>query len=254
VHPLRILVAEDNAVNQKVALSLLERIGYRADVVANGQEAIDALLRQPYDVVLMDGQMPEMDGIEATRLIRRDVPAEQQPRIIAMTADALQGDRERYLSAGMDDYISKPIRLEDLVRALTHEVRMHDASQPGAPQPAGAAAAQRINRAVLDEFRELMGEDGAQMVSGLVTLYLQDSPRLIENMRQAAECGSLDDLRRAAHTLKGNSSQVGAVRLSSLCFDLEPAAKAGILEGAGKRIEAIQAEFACVKKDSLFRV
>ena len=190
LHPLRILVAEDNAVNQKVALSLLERIGYRADVAANGQEAIDALHRQPYDVVFMDGQMPEMDGMEATRLIRRRIPAGQQPYIIAMTADALQGDRERYLAAGMNDYISKPIRLEDLVRALLHEVSMQDtpkdgagaAQPPDAPAAAVAAAtaaavvpqgeaakAERINRAVLDEFRELMGDEGQQMVAGLVT-------------------------------------------------------------------------------------
>ena len=120
LHPLHILLAEDNAVNQKVALSLLGRIGYRADVVANGQEAIDALHRQPYDVILMDGHMPEMDGMQATLLIRQQFPAGQQPHIVAMTADALQGDRERYLAAGMNDYLSKPIRLEDLVRVLRH--------------------------------------------------------------------------------------------------------------------------------------
>jgi PAS domain S-box-containing protein len=245
LHPLRILVAEDNAVNQKVALSLLGRIGYRADVVANGQEAIDALHRQPYDVVLMDGQMPEMDGMQATRLIRQQIPAGQQPHIIAMTADALQGDRARYLLAGMNDYISKPIRLEDLVRALMHEVHMHDVRQPAA----AAATAGRIDRAVLAEFGELMGEEGVQMVAGLVTLYLKDSPMLIHDMRQAAECGNLDDLRRAAHTLKGNSSQVGASRLSGLCFELEQAAKTGKLEGAGGMIERIQAEFACVETE-----
>jgi CheY-like chemotaxis protein/HPt (histidine-containing phosphotransfer) domain-containing protein len=264
LHPLRILVAEDNAVNQKVALSLLARIGYRADVAANGQEAIDALQRQPYDVVLMDGQMPEMDGVEATRLIRSELPAGQQPRIIAMTADALQGDRERYLAAGMDEYISKPIRLEDLVRVLIQDIHRHNLPEgnffqaAGAASPNGAAAGgvtseERINRAVLDEFQEMMGDEGQQMVAGLVTLYLKDTSVLIEDMRQAAGCGNLDDLRRAAHTLKGNSSQVGAVCLSSLCFDLEQAVKAGSLESAEKMIERIQAEFAFVR-DSLFLV
>jgi CheY-like chemotaxis protein len=258
-HPLRILVAEDNAVNQKVALSLLERIGYRADVAANGQEAIDALLRQPYDVILMDGQMPEMDGMEATRLIRRELPADQQPHIVAMTADALQGDRERYLAAGMNDYITKPIRLEDLVRVLLHDVHEDGAGSAAWPPAAAAATAvvvtppgeaaqvERINHAVLDEFRELMGDDGGEMVDGLVALYLKNSPMLIADMRQAAGCGNLEDLHRAAHTLKGNSSQVGASRLSSLCFDLEQAAKAGSLEGAEKMIDAIEAELACVK-------
>jgi PAS domain S-box-containing protein len=117
-HPLRILLAEDNVVNQKVALRFLEKIGYRADVAANGLEVIDALKRQTYDVVLMDVQMPEMDGEQATIEIRKQFSPEKQPRIIAMTANAIVGDREHYLSIGMDDYITKPVRLEDLVRAL----------------------------------------------------------------------------------------------------------------------------------------
>jgi CheY-like chemotaxis protein len=116
--PLRILLAEDNAVNQKLALHLLERMGYRADVAGNGLEAIEAVQRQTYDVVLMDVQMPEMDGLEATRAICREWTQEQRPRIIAMTAGAMKEDRESCLEAGMDDYISKPIRVEELVRAL----------------------------------------------------------------------------------------------------------------------------------------
>jgi CheY-like chemotaxis protein len=116
--PLHILLAEDNAVNQKLALRLLSQMGYRADVAGNGLEAIQALERQDYDVVLMDVQMPEMDGLEATRQIRKRLPAERQPRIIAMTANAMQGDREACLEAGMDDYISKPIRVEELVGVL----------------------------------------------------------------------------------------------------------------------------------------
>jgi signal transduction histidine kinase/DNA-binding response OmpR family regulator len=116
--PLRILLAEDNAVNQKLALRLLKQMGYRADVATNGLEVLDVLDQQPYDVVLMDVQMPEMDGLEATRSLRRTLPAERQPRIIAMTANAMQGDRELCLEAGMDDYVSKPIRVEELVKAL----------------------------------------------------------------------------------------------------------------------------------------
>jgi signal transduction histidine kinase/CheY-like chemotaxis protein len=116
--PLRILVAEDNTINQKLALRLLERIGYRADVAGNGLEAIESLQRQTYDVVLMDVQMPEMDGLEATRAIYKEWQ-EQRPRIIAMTANVMKEDREACLAAGMDDYIGKPIRVEELVRALT---------------------------------------------------------------------------------------------------------------------------------------
>ena len=118
-HPLRILLAEDNVVNQKLALRLLQQMGYRADVASNGIEAIECCARQPYDVVLMDVQMPEMDGLEATRrMVARWPEATQRPRIVAMTANAMQGDREECLAAGMDDYVTKPIRVDALVEAL----------------------------------------------------------------------------------------------------------------------------------------
>jgi CheY-like chemotaxis protein len=117
-HPLRILVAEDNVTNQKLAQHLLGRLGYRSDAVADGREAVAALERVPYDVVLMDIQMPEMDGLTAARKIRELVPAGRMPRIIAMTANAMQGDREACLAAGLDDYISKPIRVQEVVQAL----------------------------------------------------------------------------------------------------------------------------------------
>jgi CheY-like chemotaxis protein len=114
--PLRILLAEDNAVNQKVALQMLKRLGYNADVAANGLEVLQALERQQYDVVLMDVQMPEMDGIDAAQKIRERWP--KGPKIIAITAYALEGDRERCIKAGMDDYIAKPIQIEELRSVL----------------------------------------------------------------------------------------------------------------------------------------
>ena len=117
-HPLRILLAEDNVVNQKLAMRLLQQMGYRADLASNGIEAIECCERQPYDVVLMDVQMPEMDGLEASRRIAAKWPAGQRPRIVAMTANAMQGDREECLAAGMDDYVTKPIRVDALVQAL----------------------------------------------------------------------------------------------------------------------------------------
>jgi CheY-like chemotaxis protein len=118
-HPLRILVAEDNVVNQKLALRLLQQMGYRADIASNGIEAIESIERQPYDIVLMDVQMPEMDGLDAAREINRRWPDGARPRIVAMTANAMQGDREACIAAGMDDYVTKPIRVEALVEALT---------------------------------------------------------------------------------------------------------------------------------------
>jgi CheY-like chemotaxis protein len=116
-HPLKILVVEDNQVNQKLALRILQQMGYRADIASNGLEAVESVERQTYDVILMDVQMPEMDGLEATRQILARWPA-NHPRIIGLTANALEGDREACLAAGMDDYISKPIRVHELVEAL----------------------------------------------------------------------------------------------------------------------------------------
>ncbi len=119
-HPLRILLAGDNVVNQKLALRLLQQMGYRADLASNGIEAVESVQRQPYDVVLMDVQMPELDGLDATRQTCALLPADARPRIVAMTASAMQGDREMCLVAGMDDYLTKPIRVERLVEALNH--------------------------------------------------------------------------------------------------------------------------------------
>jgi len=124
--PLRILLAEDNLINQKVALKLLARVGYRADVAGNGLEVLEALSRQPYDVILMDVHMPEMDGLEATRQICRQWPAEIRPRIIAMTANAMQEDREMCLAAGMNDYISKPVRMAALVTAIERTAKIEE--------------------------------------------------------------------------------------------------------------------------------
>jgi CheY-like chemotaxis protein len=117
-HPLRILLAEDNVVNQKLALRLLQQMGYRADLASNGIEAVESVQRQNYDVVLMDVQMPEMDGLEASRQINARLKPNARPRIVAMTANAMQGDREMCIAAGMDDYLTKPIRVERLVEAL----------------------------------------------------------------------------------------------------------------------------------------
>jgi signal transduction histidine kinase/DNA-binding response OmpR family regulator len=135
---LRILVAEDNPVNQKVALRILERLGHRADVASNGEEAVESVRRQPYDVVLMDVQMPEMDGLDATRYIRAELPSERQPHIIAMTANAFSEDRAQCLEAGMDDYLSKPVRKEQLAGALANAAQQTTAQDRSAPDGSSA--------------------------------------------------------------------------------------------------------------------
>jgi len=115
---LRILVAEDNPVNQRVARRMLEKLGYRPELVSNGLEAVESVKRAAYDVILMDIQMPEMDGVTATQKIRSEIPPKKQPVIIALTANALAGDREKYIGSGMDDYLSKPIRVHELKASL----------------------------------------------------------------------------------------------------------------------------------------
>jgi len=238
--PLRILLAEDNAVNQKLALRLLSQMGYRADVAGNGLEAIQALERQAYDVILMDVQMPEMDGLEASRQICRRWAVGQRPRIIAMTANAMQGDREMCLAAGMDDYLSKPIRVSELVSALTQSAPI---------KPAGGetvSASSVIDPATFDELVASTGGEAA-FIQELIDTYLTDAPELFAQMRSALAAGDAETFRRAAHSLKSNSASLGALTLSALAKELEMMGKAGTLEGAAAKIAAADAEYARVK-------
>ena len=245
-YPLHILVAEDNVVNQKVALAILKRLGYRADVVANGLEVLQALARQAYDVVLMDIQMPEMDGVVATRRIRNDLAKDKQPRIIAMTANALQGDREKYLKAGMDGYLSKPFRVEDLIVALVdnHTARLQSAELPPkviTPEPVAASPA--IDPSVLDEFSEMMGEDGAEMIMELIDIFLSDSPVLIQEMQAEIIEPESNAVRRAAHSLKSSAANLGAFELSNLCQELENMGRSGHLDQAAEKFGLVEAEY-----------
>ena len=249
-HPLRILLAEDNVVNQKVALRMLERMGYRADVAANGLEVLEALERQRYDVVLMDVQMPEIDGMEATRRIHERWPAGQRPRIIAMTAHALSGDQERCLEAGMDDYISKPVRMEELMGALERCQPLSGRANGSAKvlktaiqATAAGSSAAAIDPAVLEGFRGMMGESASE----LITLFLEDALELLAKMRESVAEGDAETLQRAAHTLKGNSATLGAMRLSGLCKELEFMGREGKLEGAVGKVAQIEAEYERVK-------
>jgi GAF domain-containing protein/CheY-like chemotaxis protein/HPt (histidine-containing phosphotransfer) domain-containing protein len=236
-HPLRILVAEDNVVNQRLALRLLEKLGYRADVVANGLEALEAVLRQRYDLVLMDVQMPEMDGVEATRLILERRSDGERPWIVAMTAEVMRGDREGFLAAGMNDYVAKPIRPQELIAAIartpshTRVVAAGDAEAAGPP----------VDAAVLARLAESMGGDDA-FVAELIEQFVTDSPALVAAARRGFEAGDTDEVRRAAHTLKSNAATFGANELADRSNRLEAAAKAGGLDDALAQIEAIDEE------------
>ncbi|MGE0084433.1 MAG: response regulator [Desulfococcaceae bacterium] len=240
-HPLRILVAEDNSINQQLALLTLERLGYMADIAGNGLEAVDAVQRQFYDAVLMDVQMPEMDGLEATKQIRAKIPSDRQPHIIAMTANALQGDREMCLHAGMDDYVSKPFKVKELIRALRQcPSRGKSEKREESPQTADAAntaqsaeisvqecPAADLDPAALKNLSAMLGKKAAVMLPKLIDDFFRDAVKMQEQARQAMEQGKTEDLRRAVHTLKSNAKNFGATVLAQLCQKAENIAKSG---------------------------
>ncbi len=251
--PLRLLLAEDNTTNQKLALHILARMGYRADVAANGLEVLQSLERQKYDVVLMDMQMPEMDGLAATRFIRKEWPGELGPRIIALTANATAEDRETCLAAGMDDYISKPIRVEELVRALSkcaprkmpqeHETVLQTTEMQNDKMQQQPAV---LDPAALERLRKTIGGD-ATVLAELIDSFLEDAPQLLTTLRQASEKGDAAGMRLAAHSLKSNAADFGAMHFSNLCKELEQLGKAGTVDGATALVEQVEVEYEKVR-------
>ncbi len=236
--PLRILLAEDHIVNQKLALQILRKMGYRADVAANGIEVLQALKRQPYDVILMDVQMPEMDGLEASRRICQQWPVENRPRIIAMTANAMQGDREECLAAGMDDYISKPVQVQELQTALERwgqRVTVQAELAQSLPEA--------VDWAVLDGLRELQEEGEPDFVQEMIDLYLAATPPLLTAIRSAVAQRDAEGVRHTAHTLKGNSSSLGVRQLAALSAELEQKGRSGSVEGAELLLAGLESEF-----------
>ena len=217
---LRVLVAEDSHINQRVVLRLLERFGLRADVAGNGAEAVAAVEQKAYDVVLMDVQMPEMDGLEATRAICKR-HSDRRPHIIAMTANAMKGDRERCIEAGMDDYLSKPLRTDELREALAACVA----------RVGGVAEA--VSAATLASLRT---ETDADFVRELKEAFYVDAPRYLAELRGALPADA-PRLRRAAHTLKANGATLGALGLAGLCQELEDRGEAATLDGLADLVE-----------------
>lgn len=224
-HPLKILVAEDVVVNQQVVHLLLEKLGYRADIVSDGREVLEALKTRSYDVILMDIRMPEMDGLTATHYVREILPPDKHPFIVAMTAESMQGDREKFLAAGMDDYIPKPIRIEELKRALS------------LCQPCSESVV--IDEKIFDQLRKMAGKQTNEIIEG----YLQDASLTLEGMRKAVEDKDTEQLRQAAHALRSPSGSLGATYLSDLCKEMEEVARQGVLKGSSDKMSRIAIEY-----------
>ncbi|MBU7583576.1 MAG: response regulator [Nostoc sp. TH1S01] len=252
--PIKILLVEDVLVNQKIALKMLNRLGFRADVANNGREALEALQRQLYDVVFMDIQMPEMDGWETTMRIRQEFSPNAQPWIIAMTAHARLEDRQECFRVGMNDYISKPIRLEALETVLKKlDIQQHqnpappeliDVPESGLPfisPDANVPAA--IDSSFLEELKNMAGSDGEHLVAELIQVYLEDTPMKMQMIKDGIAVGDRTKLQKAAHALRSPSVSIGAVNLGEICETLEDAATTQSLEAISVLINQLEAEY-----------
>jgi PAS domain S-box-containing protein len=260
VKPARILLAEDNEVNQRLALGQLQALGYTADAVENGEEVLEALSRCDYDIILMDGQMPVMDGYETTRKIREMEGSARETTIIAMTANALQGDRERCLETGMDDYIPKPVDLNVLEETLLRWAP----PPPGREEPLSAepleAAEEEVESPVQDREsseifdlsllqglrrRQKAGEK--DIVDELVGIFLRDVPRRLDALRIALEESNPEGIQRTAHSLKGVCASMGAKRMARTAEELELVGEARNFVKSREMVERLREEFAQVR-------
>ncbi len=244
---VRVLLAEDNAVNQKLGLRQLKKLGYAAHTANHGMEVLEALQHETFDLILMDCQMPEMDGYEVTRRIRaleaaRPAGEKKSAYIIALTANALEGDRARCLAAGMNDYITKPVHLPDLEAALTRGTRHLQ------PPPAADPATSVLDLAVLAGLMELREPGQPDPVQELIELFLRDSLVRLEKMESAIAAQDAAAVASAAHSLKGSASNLGARGLAALNANLEKQGKAGDWSEMKKLHPLIKAEFERVQK------
>ena len=250
--PLRILLAEDHITNQKLAIYTLEKLGYRADIASNGLEVLEALHRQIYDVILMDMQMPEMDGLEATRIIRGLSTGFHQPRIIAMTANVTTEDRQACLDAGMDDYLAKPIRIEELIAALNKSQQLPVQGTvliqglplteiPPAEISHQSAVSPTLNPGALEQLLKIVGGNKDNYFK-LIDTFLEETPKLLDGIRRAIEQKDHELLRIMSHTLKSTSRDFGATYLSDLGATLEKISKSNSMEGTHKLLEQLETE------------
>jgi len=249
--PLHLLLAEDNAVNRLVATKCVERLGHTVESVANGCEAVAAWRRGGFDALLMDCQMPEMDGYQATAEIRhleREAGTGRRTPIIALTAHAMAGDRQRCLAAGMDDYVAKPLRSDELAAALGRAVEDNPISDPP-----GSTTTEDVMETVtpmdLTHLRELVGGD-EEVLGEILDLFMEDGPRQIAALGEAITQGDWEEAGRLAHTLKGSASNVGAEPLRQAAWSLEQHSRGEVggeaKEGATALLSRCEAEMARV--------
>ena len=257
----RILVAEDNPVNQKVAVHMLDKLGYRCDIASNGLEAVEMLAQMPYDLVLMDCQMPEMDGYTATQQIRaREDGTGRHTPILAMTANAMREDRALCLDCGMDGFVPKPIALDELETALdcwlpdagkVDEVSTAAADVVPAPLAAPAPSiappdnmspSLSLDVSVLDGLRSLQDDNG-EFVVGLINTYLGDTAERLGVLRTALAARNFHMIDRSAHTIKGSSGNMGATRMASISASLQHAGKAEDLTTSTRLVTELEVEF-----------
>jgi CheY-like chemotaxis protein/HPt (histidine-containing phosphotransfer) domain-containing protein len=237
---LKIRLAEDNVINQKLATRLLEKLGHRVVLAGNGREALDALEAACFELVLMDVQMPEMDGLEATRAIAKRWPDAKRPRIIAMTGNALLGDREKCLEAGMDDYISKPVRIGELQAALERWAGRIIKRSDTAFLTQQGITADLLDQSLLEELRN-MPADGSSMLKELIDLFLENAPQRIAQINHFLA----DPLKMAfhAHALKSMSLNLGANRIVEVCQKLEEMAHSGNEESTARLAQELERTF-----------
>ncbi len=242
----RILIAEDNVVNQQVAIGVLATLGYDADIVANGREAVKAVGHLPYAAILMDCQMPEMDGYQATQEIRRREGAGRHTPIIALTADVLKDARAKSLSAGMDDHITKPLDPQELAAVLDRWLPSADELESqavaAAPRPEGA-----VDRTVLDGLRELERAGAPGLVKKIMDLFLQDTPGQLADLRDSLQKGDSVRLVRVAHTLKGSAANLGAREMVRICTELQVLGEAENISIAPSLVADLESQFGPVR-------
>jgi len=245
--PLRVLLADDNPINQKVGVSVLHKLGYRSDLASNGLEVIKALETKPYDMLFLDVQMPEMDGLECARQICHRWTRDKRPVIIAMTGNALMGDRERCLAAGMDDYISKPVRIVDLQTTLERwgptKMLKHDTAyflrHPQSLSPG------LLDETIIGDLREMPPTNGISMLRELIDMFLESAPTRVTQLTQ-----SVDDPKKLAfhaHALKSMSLNLGCKRVVELSQELENLGNAGKSQGALALVQDLETVFTQTK-------